>query len=80
MILNKIISKFKKTNDNEEDTLNYFFKKVIARKTGFDREKIILIFASRKNDLGFNYFEFKYNNLNYILYDNKLSINSSNLG
>jgi len=71
----KIIYELKYLGVSQDKRLDYYLKKLINDKTGFDMEDIELIEVAKlniKQENEFNYFDFLYKRKRYILKNNDL--------
>ena len=76
-ILDKIVKFIGYIGVPKERRLDYYFEKIISDKTGFNVNKIDMLYAEKSNiDVNneFDSFIFNYMGLTYKLIDNKLSI------
>lgn len=76
-ILDKIVKFISYIGVPKEKRLDYYLEKIISDKTGFDVNKIDMLYAEKSNiDVNneFDSFIFNYIGLTYKLIDNKLSI------
>lgn len=76
-IIRRIIRKIDYIGVPKEQRLDYYLQKIISNKTGFNVNKIYMLYAEKTNikeNNEFNSFIFEYKGLTYKLLDNKLSI------
>ncbi len=76
-ILDKIVKFIGYIGVPKERRLGYYFEKIISNKTGFNANKIDMLYAEKSNtDVNneFDSFIFNYMGLTYKLIGNKLSI------
>lgn len=76
-ILNKIVKFIGYIGVPKKKRLDYYFQKIISDKTGFNVNKIDMLYAEKSNiDVNneFDSFIFNYMGLTYKLIGNKLSI------